>query len=164
MHGVAVLTASDRCASGKMDDLSGEIAVDFLKDNGFSVIQKKIVPDDFSSIVEVLEKWSRNDSVQLIITTGGTGLSPRDVTPQATLSVIEYQVPGIPEFIRQNSVNKNEMSIISRGCAGVCNSTLIINTPGSPDGVRDSLDYLIPVLPHAISLMLGTDTDHSSTK
>ena len=109
MHGVAVLTASDRCASGKMDDLSGEIAVDFLKDNGFSVVQKKIVPDDFSSIVEVLEKWSRNDSVQLIITTGGTGLSPRDVTPQATLSVIEYQVPGIPEFIRQNSVNKNEI-------------------------------------------------------
>jgi molybdenum cofactor synthesis domain-containing protein len=164
MHGVAVLTTSDRCAAGKMDDLSGEIAVDCLKNNGFAVVQKKIVPDDFSGIVEVLEKWSRNDSVQLIITTGGTGLSPRDVTPQATLSVIEYQVPGIPEFIRLNSVNKNEMSIISRGCAGVCNGTLIINTPGSPDGVRDSLGYLMPVLPHAISLMLGTDTDHSSIK
>ena len=106
MFGFCVLTTSDRCADGKMDDISGELAVELLSNYGFLLIEKQIVPDDFHKITSTLEKWTLRDEINFIVTTGGTGLSDRDVTPQATLSVIEYQVTGIVDYVRLKSAEK----------------------------------------------------------
>ena len=160
MYGFSVLTTSDRCASGQMDDISGELAIKILEKNGYILIEKKIVPDDFQEISSILDEWSNNSKINLIITTGGTGLTVRDITPQATLSIIEYEVPGIPDYIRLKSSESNKRAILSRSCAGVKNRTLILNTPGSPSGVSDSLEYVMDLIDHALSLMLNNHGHH----
>ena len=160
MYGFSVLTTSDRCASGQMDDISGELAVKILENNGYVLIEKKIIPDDFQKITSILDEWSNNSKINLIITTGGTGLTVRDVTPQATLSIIEYEVRGIPDYIRLKSSESNKRAILSRSCAGVKNRTLILNTPGSPSGVSDSLEYVMDLMEHALSLMLNNHGHH----
>ena len=160
MYGFSVLTTSDRCASGQMDDISGELAVKILENNGYLLIEKKIIPDDFQKISSILDEWSNNSKINLIITTGGTGLTIRDVTPQATLSIIEYEVPGIPDYIRSKSSESNKRAILSRSCAGVKNRTLILNTPGSPSGVSDSLEYVVDLIDHTLLLILSNHGHH----
>ena len=160
MYGFSVLTTSDRCASGQMDDISGELAVKILENNGYLLIEKKIIPDDFQKISSILDEWSNNSKINLIITTGGTGLTIRDVTPQATLSIIEYEVPGIPDYISAKYSESNKRAILSRSCAGVKNRTLILNTPGSPSGVSDSLEYVVDLIDHTLLLMLSNHGHH----
>ena len=161
MFGFCVLTTSDRCAEGKMNDISGELAVKLLSNHGFVLVQKKIVPDDFKKISSTLEKWSFRDEINFILTTGGTGLSDRDVTPQATLSVIEYQVTGIVDYVRLKSAEKNKKSILSRSVAGVKNHTLIINTPGSPSGVSDTLENILDVINHSLNVLINSTNKHN---
>ncbi|MBI64372.1 MAG: molybdenum cofactor biosynthesis protein [Chloroflexi bacterium] len=161
MFGFCVLTTSDRCADGTMKDISGEIAVKLLLNYGFLLVEKKIVPDDFKKITSTLEKWSLRDEINFIVTTGGTGLSDRDVTPQATLSLLEYQITGIVDYVRLKSAESNKKSILSRSVAGVKNHTLIINTPGSPSGVVDTLENILDVINHSLNVLINSTNEHN---
>jgi molybdopterin adenylyltransferase len=151
----AVLTISDSCANGMRQDLSGQIIVDMLPDDKFQICKKKILPDDYQKITQELIHLSDNESIDIIITTGGTGLGPRDVTPEATVSVSEKIVPGFGEIMRIEGFKNTRSAILSRGTACIRKNTLIINLPGSPKAVRESLEILLDVLPHAIEMMHG---------
>ena len=154
-----VLTISDKGAQGKRTDESGETAARMLKEKGFSVAQQKIVPDDRQQIADCLIYWVDTDGLSLIVTSGGTGLSPTDVTPQAMLDIIDYQVPGMAEAMRAASLQKTSHAMLSRAIAGVRGACLIINLPGSPGGVKDTLNVVLPALEHAISKLGGDTTD-----
>jgi molybdenum cofactor synthesis domain-containing protein len=158
----AVLTISDKGSQGKRRDESGDAALRMLEDEGFSILEKKIIPDDGQQIVDTLVKWVDKENLSLIITSGGTGLSPTDVTPQAMEKVIEYQVPGIAEAMRTASLKKTPHAMLSRAIAGVRGSCLIINLPGSPGGVKENLSVVLPALKHALS-KLGGDTSDCAT-
>jgi len=151
----AVITASDACARGEREDASGAALVELLEASGAEVVEKGILSDELEPLVQVLRDLAANDDVNLIITTGGTGLGPRDNTPEATLQVIEREVPGIAEAIRAESLKVTPMAMISRGVAGVASGTLIINFPGSPTAVRESFAVIKPVLAHAVDLLAG---------
>jgi len=154
-----VLTISDKGFEGKREDESGEIVVRMLEEQGFSVLKKKIVPDDRIQITDTLVTWVENDQVTLIITTGGTGLSPTDVTPQAMKEVIDYEVPGMAEAMRAASLKKTPHAMISRAMVGVRKSCLIINLPGSPNGAKENLSVVLPALNHALSKLAGDLSD-----
>lgn len=154
-----VLTISDKGSKGERKDESGEIIVRMLEEQGFSVLKKKIVPDDREQITDMLVTWVENDQLSLIITTGGTGLSPTDVTPQAMEEVIDYEVPGMAEAMRAASLKKTPHAMISRAMAGVRKSSLIINLPGSPGGARDNLSVVFPALNHALLKLSGDTSD-----
>ena len=154
-----VLTISDKGFEGKREDESGEVVVRMLKDQGFSVLKKKIVPDDRRQISDTLMTWVDNDQVTLIITTGGTGLSPTDVTPQAMKEVIDYEVPGMAEAMRAASLKKTPHAMISRAMVGVRKTCLIINLPGSPNGAKENLSVVLPALNHALSKLAGDRSD-----
>jgi molybdenum cofactor synthesis domain-containing protein len=151
----AVITASDACFQGKRRDESGEALVELLQAIGAEVVARGILSDDLGPLVQKLEELSRRNSINLILTTGGTGLGPRDNTPEATRRVIEREVPGIAEAIRAESLKVTPMSMISRGVAGVASGTLIINLPGSPKAVRETFAVIKPVLAHAVDLLAG---------
>ncbi len=155
----AVLTASDKGAAGERKDESGPLLAKMLADAGFAVVAEVIVPDDKGAISGQLKAWSSGDAVDLVLTTGGTGLSPRDVTPEATLAVADRLVPGIAEGMRQNSLTITPRAMLSRGVAAICGGTLVINLPGSPKAVRESLEYILPVLPHALETLTGKGGD-----
>jgi len=152
---VAILTVSDSCAQGKREDISGQTIKDILTKNGFEICDKRIVADNHETIANELKFLSDNADVDVVITTGGTGLGPRDVTPEATDSICEKAVPGLSEIIRAQGWKKTKSAVLSRGMAGIRNKTLIINLPGSPKGVKESLEIILDVLPHAVEMMHG---------
>jgi molybdenum cofactor biosynthesis protein B len=153
-----VITISDGASHGKRDDKSGPALVGVLYANQFEVTGPEIVPDERDRIAAAITRAADGGS-NLVITTGGTGLGPRDVTPQATASVIDYDVPGIIELMRRAGLETTPMAALTRGLAGVRGQTLVINVPGSPKGAVESLSAVIPVLEHALALLRG-DTKH----
>ncbi len=155
----AVLTVSDRGARGEREDLSGKALEDLLRDNGFEVASRDIVPDELDEIRDTLIRWVEEEGFALIVTTGGTGLTPRDVTPQATLSVIDYEVPGIAEAMRAESLKKTPHAMLSRAVAGVRKQSLIVNVPGSPRAAVENLEVVIPALFHGLSKLAGDPSE-----
>lgn len=149
------ITVSDGCFYGKREDVSGQVLVGLLKESGATVVETKIVSDEFEPLKETLKLYAERDDVNLIITTGGTGFAPRDNTPEATRAVIEKEAQGLAEAMRAESLKITPMAMISRGVCGIRNGTLIINLPGSPKGVRESFGVISPVLQHAINLLAG---------
>ena len=152
---VAILTVSDSCAEGNREDVSGQTIRDMLSDEKFEICETKITPDDYDTVAEVLKKFSDERNVDLVLTTGGTGLGPRDVTPEATASVCEREVPGLGEVMRAEGLKKTPNAILSRSFTGIRGQTLIINMPGSPKAVRESLEMIFEVIPHAVKMMHG---------
>jgi molybdopterin adenylyltransferase len=150
-----VITVSDACARGEREDASGAALAELLNEFGAEIVERKIVSDDLEPLAETLREYAERDDVEVIITTGGTGLGPRDNTPEATLRVIEREAPGIAEAIRVESLRATPMAMLSRGVCGVRSGTLIINLPGSPKAVRESFAVIAPVLPHALDLLVG---------
>ncbi len=154
---VAVLTISDKGSKGERKDVSGPLIEDILKKIEAEVKYYEILPDEKRLIRKNLIKYSKK--VDLILTTGGTGLSPRDVTPDATLEVIEREVPGISEAMRAEGLKKTRMAMLSRAVAGVKGETLIINLPGSPKAVKENLETILNIIPHAIEKIKGDPTE-----
>ena len=149
------ITVSDACARGEREDVSGFTLVQLLRGMGAEVEDSQLLSDDLEPLVQVLKDYAEREDVNLIITTGGTGLGPRDNTPEATRRVIEREAPGIAEAIRAESLKATPMAMISRGVCGVRAGTLIINLPGSPKAVEESFAVIAPVLPHAVDLLEG---------
>ena len=150
-----IITVSDACSRGERKDESGEVLVELLTELGAEIIAKDIVNDDLEPLAHKLRAYADLKHVNLIVTTGGTGLAPRDNTPEATLSVIEREAPGLAEAMRIETLKQTPMAMISRGICGLRSDTLIINLPGSPKGVRESFAVIKPVLNHAIALLAG---------
>ena len=151
----AILTVSDMCAQGKREDTSGQIIKDMLPEDKFEVCEKTIVPDDYETITKTLRRFSDVQKAQVVLTTGGTGLGPRDVTPEATTAVCDRRVPGFREILRSESYKKTPNAVLSRGVSAMRDNTLIINLPGSPKAVRECMEIILEVLPHAVDMMRG---------
>ena len=151
----AILTISDSCARGDRDDVSGRTIKGALSGNEFTVVESRIVADDQDAIAATLKQLCARPDINIVFTTGGTGLGPRDVTPEATMSVCERIVPGLGEIIRSKGWEKTKNAVLSRGVSGIRNNVLIINLPGSPKGARESLEVVLDVLPHALLMMRG---------
>ncbi len=153
MRRVGILTISDRAAAGDYADQSGPAAAaGVAAATGWPVERQAVIPDDFDTIARTLRQWC-DDGLELVLTSGGTGFAPRDVTPEATRAVIERDAPGIAEALRAESLRVTRHAMLSRGVAGLRGQTLIINLPGNPKAVRENLDVLLPVLPHALDLL-----------
>jgi molybdopterin adenylyltransferase len=153
MMTAAVLTVSDSAARGERADLSGPAAAEVLRQHGFEVIIQRVIADDQQRIEDALVQLA--EQVQLVVTTGGTGIAERDVTPEATRAVCYRMIEGIPEMMRADGLAKTPFAILSRGVCGVRGHSLILNLPGSPNGAVDSLQSVIHILPHAIDLLAG---------
>jgi molybdopterin adenylyltransferase len=160
---VAILTISDACSRGERADTSGDAIAHWAELRGDVVAARELVPDVNGEIVRSLVRWCDGDKADLVLTTGGTGLSPTDVTPEATKVVIEREAPGIPELMRVRAVDRFPRAALSRGVAGTRNRTLIVNLPGSPSGVNDALQALDPIVEHAVAILRGEPTDHTVT-
>jgi molybdopterin adenylyltransferase len=156
-----VITVSDACSRGEREDASGAALVQLLRDTGAEIVETKVVSDDPYPLANLLRQSSDRDDVNLIVTTGGTGVAPRDNTPEATLAVIEREAPGLAEAMRIETLKQTPMAMISRGVCGIRSGTLIINLPGSPKGVRESFAVIAPVLSHAVALLAGKPHDQA---
>lgn len=157
---VAVVTVSDRCAAGKQEDLSGAALAEWVSEAGHEMTARETVPDETDRIAQVLCRHADSKSADLVLTTGGTGLAPRDVTPEATRAVLDREAPGISEAIRAAARGSTERAALSRGIAGVRGACLIVNFPGSLGGVKDGISTLAPLLQHAVGILRNEDTDH----
>jgi molybdopterin adenylyltransferase len=156
----AVLTVSDGVSAGTREDESGDLLAALLGEEGYEV-ERRVVPDDRDVIAEAIAELAEESAV--VLTTGGTGLAPRDVTPEATVDVLERPAPGIPEALRADSLAKTPHALLSRGVAGVRGRALVVNLPGSPGGCRDGFEVLRPALKHAVELLAGEATAHRQT-
>jgi len=154
IHAV-IITVSDRCARGEQRDESGAVLVELLKEAGAEIVATLVVPDDLEPLSEKLRAYAEREDVNLIMTTGGTGFSPRDNTPEATRAVIEREAPGLAEAMRMETLKQTPLAMISRGVCGLRSNTLIVNLPGSPKAVRESFAVIKPVLRHAVALLEG---------
>lgn len=150
---IGVLTISDRGAAGEYQDRSGPLMVQIIETNTpWTISHRSVIADDMDEIMAKLIAWC-DEGLDLILTSGGTGFAPRDITPEATEKVIERKAPGIPEALRAESLKITRHAMLSRGVAGMRGGTLIINLPGNPKAVRENLDVLLPILPHALELL-----------
>lgn len=157
----AILTISDKGSRGERKDRSGRIIQEVVVGLGGEVAAYEIVPDEKDQIQERIVGWADLLGVDVVLTTGGTGLAPRDVTPTATLEIIDYQVPGLPEAMRAESLKKTPYAMLSRMVAGVRGHTLVVNLPGSPRAVQECLEVIKPALPHAVETLRGQVGDHA---
>ena len=153
MFGLGILTISTSGAQGQREDTSGQAIREALESQGYQVVRYEIVSDDKDVIAGRMSDWADADDVDLIVSTGGTGLGHRDVTPEACLSILDKEVPGLAEAMRANTLQFTPMAMLSRSVAGIRGKTLIITLPGSPKGVKECLDVVVPVLPHAMELL-----------
>lgn len=161
LYRIGVLTLSDKGSTGQRVDESGPVVQSLLSAVG-EITHTSILPDDEDAIVALLKSWVDQERLSLVVTTGGTGLTPRDVTPQATLQVIDYQIPGMAEAMRAKSLEKTKHAMLSRAVVGVRGQTVIVNLPGSPRGARENLEVLLPALPHALAKLAGDPEDCGS--
>ena len=157
MFTVGVLTISDKGARGERQDKSGEVIREIIPSIDVHIVNYDVIPDEKELIVAKLVKWADEDDLDIIITTGGTGLTPRDVTPEATLAVVDRIVPGFAEAMRAESLKKTPHAMLSRAVVGTRGKCLIINLPGSPKAVRECLEVILPALPHAVETLKGSD-------
>ncbi len=158
---IGILTISDRAAAGVYEDESGPALADVIREHFQTDIDiTHVVPDDFMEIRRALEKWCDDAHLDLILTTGGTGFAPRDVTPEATKAVLEKEAPGLVQAMIAASLQKTPHAMLSRMAAGIRGHTLIVNLPGSPKAARENLQTILPALPHALELLHGSPTDH----
>ena len=155
----SVITVSDKGYEGKREDKSGPLAADMLAAMGFDVIKTEIVPDEKNLIENILIAHS-DDGINLVITSGGTGAAPRDITPEATLSIAEREMPGLSEMMRMGGLKITPFSVLSRGRSVIRKSSIIINLPGNPKAVKENLEILEPVLHHAVKMLVGRDIEH----
>lgn len=153
----AVLTVSDRSARGERVDESGALLAELLREAGARVVFRDVVSDELGPLVEKLRELVGREDVNLVVTTGGTGLSPRDNTPEATRAVVEREVPGLAEAMRAETLRQTPTSMLSRGVCGVCSGALVVNLPGSPKAVRECFAVISPVLQHALAQLAGQD-------
>ena len=155
----AIITLSDKGSAGEREDESGQTIRELIAGLDASAVHYEILPDEKSRIIETLKRLSDSGNIDLIITTGGTGVAPRDVTPDATLAVIDRVLPGMAEAMRAESLKKTPHAMISRAVAGIRKQTLIVNLPGSPKAVRENLSVILPALPHAIEKIKGDPSE-----
>ncbi len=159
---VGILTISDKGSQGLREDRSGEIIKEMVAGIAGEVIKYDIVPDERDLISAKLRQWADSGEIELLLTTGGTGLTPRDVTPEATLEVLDRQVPGFSEAMRMESLKKTPFAMISRAVAGVRREVLIINLPGSPKAVQECLEVVLPAISHAVESLRGSVGEHTA--
>jgi molybdenum cofactor synthesis domain-containing protein len=157
---VGIVTISDKASRGERDDRGGPAIQALVVANGWTVAQYVVVPDEADQIAATLQQMADDAQLELVCTTGGTGLAPRDVTPQATRTVLDYEVPGLAEAMRAASLAVTPAAMLSRATAGVRRRTLIVNLPGNPNGARECLETILPALPHAVSTLRTTVGDH----
>src|SRR3954469_18282937 len=157
---LAILTISDAGSKGERADSSGDLIESWAKERGYTLAGRALVPDETARIADLLAQWCDGDKADLILTTGGTGLTERDVTPEATRAILTKEAPGIAEALRMSAFPRFPRAALSRGLAGVRGKTLIVNLPGSPGGVRDGIGVLAELVEHAVELVRGERTEH----
>jgi len=162
MLNLGILTISDKGWQGQRDDKSGKVIMNSLSSLDYNLVKYEVVPDEVDTIADRIAEWADEGNMDIILTNGGTGLGPRDVTPEATLSVMDKVVPGFTEVMRNKTVDITPFAMLSRAVAGVRGKCLVINLPGSPKAVRECLEIVLPAIPHAVEILRGEVTEHAT--